>query len=263
MSSESPARRSASAQDVDPLHTTYAPSEGHQSGDMCGHIHEGMKKAETAVEASPQGVTHFGLALCKLATCWHQQRKRNYLTTGLAFALSVEGGYWRPARGLPSSAYITALISSMKTSHKRYCQKSYMAVVALHIPQKHQRTTRSQRPFHRNKGHARLLGVAYLVKLYASMFSTTCSIALFKRLRIHRQPIGNCFTSRVVLGTKSSPRFMIANRMAFHNLLHHMRYPTAKQTNGVSNYTATAIDALARCASVEGQRNLFSHLQRG
>ena len=89
----------------------------------------------------------------------------------------------------------TGFMSSMNTSHRSYCQNAYTPVVEA-------------------------------LKSYASMAAFTAATALSSRESAHRDAgvrPGVRLSSATSGGAYPSPRFIIANRTAFHILLHQWR----------------------------------------
>mmetsp|Transcript_20475 Transcript_20475/g.38934 ORF Transcript_20475/g.38934 Transcript_20475/m.38934 type:complete len:334 (-) Transcript_20475:592-1593(-) len=92
-------------------------------------------------------------------------------------------------------------ISSMNTSHRSYCQKAYTEVVAW-------------------------------AKSYFSSASSVSTTALLSREITHCPASGSAATSLAPswgVGRKPSPRFIMAKRVAFHSLLHQVRYPCTRR----------------------------------
>ena len=99
---------------------------------------------------------------------------------------------------------MTGLTSSMKTSHRSYCQNAYIAVVAW-------------------------------VNWYSSIAFTVDAMAWFSRLRIHLQlRLRSC--GLISSGaTYASPRFIMAYLRALKSLLHQCLYPTTLLTSRLTS----------------------------
>jgi len=91
--------------------------------------------------------------------------------------------------------------------------------------------------------------------VYVSKAVTVASVAESRRLRIQRHAKGRPLGEGGLLdGWKASPRFIMANRTAFHSLLHQWRYAT---TLLMSRFTLLACTnrtciSIASCAGKEG-----------